>query len=93
MALHIACTSLFSPFPFGIGLVEKIPLLEMISSVYLSCLNMPEYACRLSFKQKADHRNAARALGLERLLCSPSLAKEIKKRITNSHNKSSGADT
>ena len=82
MALHIACTSLFSPFPFGIGLVGyKIPLLEVVSSVYLSCLNMPEYACRLSFKQKADHRNVARALGLERLLYFPSLAKEIKKKI------------
>lgn len=42
MALHIACTSLFSPFPFGFDLGRiKILLLEMISSVYLSCLNMP----------------------------------------------------
>ena len=42
MALHIACTSLFSPFPFGFDLGRiKILLLEMISSVYLSCLNIP----------------------------------------------------
>jgi len=40
-----------------------------------------KYACRLSFKQKADHRNVARALGLERLLYFPSLAKEMKKKI------------
>lgn len=42
MALHIACKSLFSLFPFGIGLVGyKIPLLEIVSSVYLSCLKIP----------------------------------------------------
>lgn len=40
MALHITCKSLFSLFPFGIGLVGKIPLLEMVSRVYLSCLNI-----------------------------------------------------
>lgn len=53
---------------------------------------MLEDARRLSFKQKADHRNIARALGLERLLYFPSLAKEMKKRITNSYNKSSGVN-
>lgn len=51
MVLHIACKSLFSLFPFGIGLVGyKIPLLETVSSVYLSCLNMP-VVCHSSKKQ------------------------------------------
>ena len=93
MALHIACTSLFSPFPASIDLVGyKIPLLWMVSSVYSLCLKIP-IVCRSS--KKADHRNVARALGLERLLCFPSLAKEMKKRkrITDSYNKSSRADT
>lgn len=42
MALHIAYKSLFSSFPFGFDLGRiKILLLEVVSSVYLSCLNMP----------------------------------------------------
>ena len=50
MALHIACKSLFSLFPSDIGLIGKIPLLEMVSRVYLSCLNMP-VVCHSSKKQ------------------------------------------
>lgn len=51
MALHTACTSLFSPSPFGFDLGRiKILLLEMVSSVYLSCLNM-SVVCHSSKKQ------------------------------------------
>lgn len=41
MALHISYKSLFSLFPASIALVGyKIPLLWMVSWVYLSCLNV-----------------------------------------------------
>ena len=51
MTLHIACKSLFSLFLASIDLVGyKIPLLEMVSSVYLSCLNM-SVVCHSSKKQ------------------------------------------
>ncbi len=51
MALHITYKSLFSSFPFGFDLGRiKIPLLEVVSSVYLSCLNMP-VVCHSSKKQ------------------------------------------
>lgn len=91
MTLHIACKSLFSLFLASIDLVGyKIPLLEMVSWVYSSCLKIP-IVWRLD--KKADYRNTARVLGLERLLCFPSLVEGKKKKITNSYNKSSGADT
>lgn len=51
MALHISCTSLFSLFPFGFDLGRiKILLLEVVSSVYLSCLNIP-VVCHSSKRQ------------------------------------------
>lgn len=54
MTLHIACKSLFSLFLASIDLVGyKIPLLHMVSSVYLAYLKIP-IICHSSKKQVTE---------------------------------------